>query len=90
MRLIILDARDNVATAAEDMQAGATGATGTDSVVLLDDVPHGHKVALADIANGADVIRYGEIIGAATADIVAGRHVHVHNLISKRIPGDGR
>lgn len=43
-------------------------------------VPFGHKVALSAIARGAPVIKYGVVIGHATADIAAGEHVHVHNL----------
>ncbi len=90
MRLITLDARDNVATAAEDLEAGSVAVTATGTLQVLDAIPRGHKAALCDIPSGADVIRYGEIIGAATTDIVAGQHVHVQNLISKRLPGGGR
>lgn len=43
-------------------------------------VPAGHKVAVRDIAEGAPVRRYGQIIGMATRPIRAGQHVHVHNL----------
>ncbi|HEY4461444.1 MAG TPA: altronate dehydratase family protein, partial [Streptosporangiaceae bacterium] len=44
------------------------------------DIPRGHKVALAGIAAGDPVLRYGQIIGFAAADIAAGDHVHVHNV----------
>ena len=40
----------------------------------------GHKYALRDIAKGENVIKYGNPIGHATADIKAGEHVHTHNL----------
>jgi len=43
-------------------------------------VPAGHKVATRDIAQGAPVRRYNQIIGFATRPIRAGEHVHVHNL----------
>lgn len=46
------------------------------------DIPTGHKFALRDIAKGEYVIKYGEIIGRATADIRAGEWVHTHNLAS--------
>jgi len=42
--------------------------------------PAGHKIARAGIAQGAAVVKYGQIIGYATADIAAGEHVHSHNL----------
>ena len=53
--------------------------------VCLDEngtVPKGHKIALTRIANGEFVIKYGEIIGKATADIEEGDWVHTHNLRS--------
>lgn len=40
----------------------------------------GHKYALRDIAKGEDIIKYGNPIGHATADIKAGEHVHTHNV----------
>jgi len=43
-------------------------------------IPAGHKVSVRPIAQGQPVRRYGQIIGFATTDIGAGRHVHVHNL----------
>jgi (2R)-sulfolactate sulfo-lyase subunit alpha len=48
------------------------------------DVPIGHKVALSDIKKGDTVIKYGQDIGKAVADIAKGEHVHVHNLKTKR------
>ena len=48
------------------------------------DVPIGHKVALTDIKTGDTVIKYGQDIGKAVADIKKGEHVHVHNLKTKR------
>lgn len=41
---------------------------------------NGHKYALRDIAQGENVIKYGNPIGHATAPIKAGEHVHTHNL----------
>ncbi len=40
----------------------------------------GHKYALRDIAAGENIIKYGNPIGHATADIKAGEHVHTHNV----------
>ena len=48
------------------------------------DVPIGHKVALVDIKKGDTVIKYGQDIGKAVANIGKGEHVHVHNLKTKR------
>ena len=41
---------------------------------------NGHKYALRDIAEGENVIKYGNPIGHATAPIKAGEHVHTHNV----------
>lgn len=57
------------------------------STVLVDGsrislgIPFGHKVALCDIEKGAPVVKYGVVIGTATATISKGEHVHVHNLV---------
>ena len=87
MQLITLDARDNIAIATADLHMGEIVTLGDVSLTIRNEVPRGHKVALASLAQGADVIRYGEIIGATTKDVGVGDHVHVHNLVSKRLPG---
>ena len=69
---------DNILVALADLAAGTT-LPGLD-VPLQDAVPRGHKVATQAIAPGENVLRYGQIIGVATAPIAAGAHVHSHNL----------
>ena len=44
------------------------------------DLSDGHKYALCDIADGEDIIKYGNPIGHATADIKKGEHIHTHNM----------
>ena len=39
----------------------------------------GHKVARHDIAAGEAIVKFGQFIGKATADIAQGTHVHSHN-----------
>jgi hypothetical protein len=48
----------------------------------------GHKIALRRIAAGEPVIKYGSPIGTASRDILAGTHVHTHNVVSSRGRGD--
>lgn len=43
-------------------------------------IENGHKYAICDIKCGEGVIKYGEPIGIATANIKKGEHVHSHNL----------
>lgn len=44
------------------------------------DLKDGHKYAISPIAKGENVIKYGNPIGHATADIQVGEHVHTHNV----------
>ena len=75
--------RDNVAIVANDGGLGA-GSELPSGLVLRDRVPQGHKVALADIAADAPVLRYGIPIGFALQDIAAGSWVHERLL---KMPG---
>ena len=45
-------------------------------------IPAGHKYALRPIKQGEYVIKYGEVIGRATADIQENEWVHTHNVKS--------
>lgn len=56
----------------------------TVSLNSLDPVPLGHKIALKDIKPGDTVLKYGHDVGRAVAEIGKGRHVHVHNMKTKR------
>jgi altronate hydrolase len=40
----------------------------------------GHKLAVRPIRAGETVLKYGQTIGFAAADIPAGAHVHIHNV----------
>ena len=80
VQAIVIDPRDNVATAIQNLEAGASVETGQGEVSLLRDVPFGHKFALAQIPEGGYVIKYGAQVGRATAPIPRGDHVHVHNV----------
>ncbi len=74
----------------EDLKAGTDMlclVTENDTTFKLkanNDIPIGHKVALADIKAGDTIFKYGEDIGKAIADIAKGEHVHVHNVKTKR------
>jgi altronate hydrolase/galactarate dehydratase len=71
-----LHADDNVDIALADLLAGAESL----GVTASERIARGHKMANRPIAAGEHVRRYGQIIGAATADIATGAHVHVHNI----------
>jgi altronate dehydratase small subunit len=89
---LVMDGRDQVATALRDMAAGEQirymlGGSVT-MVTLLDPIPFGHKLAVMNIEAGIEVRKYGEVIGRTTAAIERGRHVHVHNIEGIRGRGD--
>ena len=87
----ILHEKDNTVTALRDLARGQEitldPGVGSQRVALRQDITYAHKFARAFIPQGADVIKYGEVIGMATADIHPGDHVHVHNVESKRARG---
>jgi (2R)-sulfolactate sulfo-lyase subunit alpha len=83
--------KDNVGVVVvEGLKAGTAMLgviTETDTTLTLQarqDIPIGHKVALAPLKKGDTVIKYGEDIGRMAADVGAGEHVHVQNLKTKR------
>jgi altronate hydrolase len=78
--LLRLASRDNVAVARANCNAGDTFAFDGAELRLLSNVPMGHKVAVADIPEGAVVYKYGEDIGDASRFIRRGEWVHTHNL----------
>lgn len=72
---------DTVACLLRDHAAGERPVlAGGTAPPLAAAVPMGHKVALAAIAEGAPVLKYGAVIGHATRAIAPGEHVHLHNL----------
>jgi len=75
-----IDSKDNVAVATHPIARGeAVVVNGAAVCKAIEDIPAGHKVALAPIPSGGKVIRYGEVIVVATRSIARGEWVHVHN-----------
>lgn len=86
MNAMMIDPKDNVAVAIEPirkgeeivLRSGAAGVTATEEITIY------HKVAVRPIAKGEPVVKYGEHIGLASADIAPGNHVHTHNVADHR------
>ena len=91
-KAVILNPRDNVATSLDDLKAGENFKFEIDGEVravrLTSDIPFGHKFSLFRIECSSAIIKYGEVIGTATAAIEPGDYVHVHNVLSIRGRGD--
>ncbi|WP_237155098.1 UxaA family hydrolase [Oryzibacter oryziterrae] len=77
-RVIRLSPNDNVAVAVSKIEPGYELPGGAVAVGVVDP---GHKVALVNIAKDDPVVKYGQVIGAASVAIAAGEHVHSHNLV---------
>ena len=86
--LIVLNDKDNVATALKDLKRGEIICfklvDKTVEIRVLTEINYGHKLAIREIKKGYSIIKYGEIIGTATSNIEIGEHVHVHNDIGNR------
>ncbi len=76
-RVIRLNPVDNVVVAAAKIPAGTT--LEAEGVTTAADIPSGHKIATRTIPKGAEIRKYGQIIGFASTDVAPGEHVHVHN-----------
>ncbi len=90
LEAIALDpSHDNVAVALVELRPGDVVELGSRRVAIAQPIPTGHKLALAEIAEGEAILKYNEVIGRATSTIGVGDHVHVHNVVSDRLPGPG-
>lgn len=72
--LIKVHSGDNVAIVANDDGLSA-GTEVPGGLILLENIPQGHKVSLVDIEEGTDIIRYGEVIGKAARKLLQGSWV---------------
>jgi len=89
---ILIKEQDNVATALRDIQPKERAIVGVGDgykkILIREHIPYGHKFAVRDISVGANILKYGEIIGRATQDIASGAHAHIQNIDSLRGRGD--
>lgn len=81
--LIKINPKDNVVIALRDFKEGETITVDGKEIKLLNDIARGHKIALADMPEGTDIIKYGYPIGISTTEIKTGEHIHVQNVKTK-------
>jgi altronate hydrolase len=74
-RTLKLNAKDNLVVAVDAVAHGSEA----QGVRATARIPRGHKMAIAPIAKGAPVLKFGQIIGFASEDILPGAHIHTHN-----------
>jgi altronate hydrolase len=75
-KYIIINEQDNVMIALVDLKKGEF----INGIEIKEDIVKGHKIALKDINEKEDIIKYGFPIGHAKSPITKGAHVHVHNV----------
>ena len=80
LKYIVIHPADNVAVALQPLEEGESITCGSTAVKVREQVPAAHKVSLAHIAAGQDVIKYGSPIGHATETIEPGRWVNERML----------
>ena len=85
-RLLLLADQDNVLVARTTLTSGETVHIDGITVPLSANAPLGFKIARVDLAPGDKVLKYGAIIGSATAPIRRGEVVHLHNMKSDYLP----
>jgi altronate dehydratase len=59
-------------------------ARGMEGFKALEGIPASHKIALRDISEEEEIIKYGETVAVSNRLIKKGQWVHTHNLESKR------
>ena len=75
---------DNVVVAVAGLAPGDI----VDDVKILRRILPGHKAAVRAIATGEPALKFGQIIGFATADIPPGDWVHEHNIAFHSVDRD--
>lgn len=88
-RALMLDPADSVAVMTEAVSAGelveihqinGTGDPIPGTLIAVEAIARGHKIACKTISNTEQVIKYGASIGSACAVISKGSLVHTHNI----------
>ncbi|MBI9057484.1 MAG: altronate dehydratase [Labilibaculum sp.] len=79
-KLLKIHPSDNVVVATTIISKGEIINIDNITVKVNEDIPSGHKIAIANISKDENLIKYGNPIGYALIDIQIGDHVHVHNV----------
>lgn len=89
-RILLLHPSDNVYVACQSLAGKECLVTADGEIAIREPVAVGHKIARRHIAAGETIIKYGAPIGSALRDVVAGEHVHLHNMRSDYIASHQR
>ena len=78
--ILKINPADNVVVAIQPQSAGAVIEVDGKQITVLEDVPAGHKIAITDLAEGENVIKYGFPIGHAKESKKAGSWMNENNI----------
>ena len=89
--IIIHDKKDNVGVVVivkikpnQDCNCWIMENDDSKKIQSKNEIPLGHKIAMADLKEGDTIIKYGHDIGKVVKEIKKGEHVHVHNVKTKK------
>ena len=71
-------------TAGQKLSGWVMATDDTIEIEAIDDIPLGHKIALTDLDEGEQVIKYGFPMGRTVASIQKGAHLHTHNTKTEK------
>lgn len=80
VKIIKIHNNDNVAVAIDTIKAGESIIVDGRDIVVRDEIPAGHKVALRSMKAQTEVIKYGYSIGTVIRDVTEGEWIHTHNI----------
>ncbi|HBT64255.1 MAG TPA: hydrolase [Ruminococcaceae bacterium] len=87
---LLMHPNDNVVTCIVEIDAGQTVTYVNGNTICTlqahENIPYCHKIALSDLSEGDDVMKYGESIGKISQPIKQGHWVYHKNLFS--VPRD--
>jgi altronate hydrolase len=79
-KYIRINPADNVAVALENLAKGDSLYVDETTLVVQEDIPAGHKIALQDFGAGRHVVKYGYPIGHAVCPVTAGFRIDERNV----------
>lgn len=89
-RILLLHPSDNVYVVCQPLKGNEHLITAEGELPVTEPIEVGHKIARRATPSGHTIIKYGAPIGSATRDLIAGEHVHLHNMRSDYIPSHAR
>ena len=85
-QFIKINSADNVAVALSNVTAGEECRVGDVIITTREDIPAGHKMALCDLSEGEDVVKYGFPIGHLLKAVAKGGLID-HNILKTNLSG---